>query len=105
MRERERDAIRFHVVHEGWHVIGHPEKRSSGVEELDVDGFEDAATAPGVARKVHGFLRRAGALDRHRRLREKRFPGTEAVDEARRVRRQLEAIVRGYAIGPECLDE
>src|SRR3546814_10669386 len=62
------DAVFLDIFHEGGDIFLDPEQYASGIAELDIDIAEHTAIQPCIAGQIHRLLRRAGALDRHRRL-------------------------------------
>lgn len=99
--ERQRDPVALHVRHQRGHVVGDAEQRVAGIEELDVGGAEAPHAQPVIAGQIHGLLRRARALDRHRRLREQRIAAAKCLHELPRVRREIVAVVRRDAVAAE----
>ncbi|SAJ32738.1 Uncharacterised protein [Enterobacter cloacae] len=101
--ERQLGRILAHVFHQRRNEIGDAEQRRAGQVELDLDVLQHALPQPVVAGQVHGFLRRPGALDRHRRLGEQRLAATQAAHQLPGVGRQVVAVVGGDAVAPEGL--
>ena len=87
--ETKIDAVFLHIFHQRGHIGRDPEQNAAGIVKLDVDIFQDAAFQPRVTGKVHRFLRRAGAFDRHGRLRKQRLAFVESFDKRPGVRREI----------------
>ena len=104
LAEVQVDPVGLDVLHQRGNVARrHAEQDGAGVAELDVDILEDTRAAPMVGREVHRLLRRAGALDGHRRLREQRLPASHLLDEFPGVGRQVVAVVGGHAVATQGL--
>src|SRR3546814_12510156 len=86
-----RSAVFLDIFHEGGDIFLDPEQYASGIAELDIDIAEHTAIQPCIARQIHRLLRRAGALDRHRRLAEDSPAGLEASDQSSGVGFQIVA--------------
>ncbi|PAV65898.1 hypothetical protein WR25_25575 [Diploscapter pachys] len=91
--ELEVDPILLDIFHQRRDIGRDAEQRRTGVVKFDVDRGENTAFAPDVAGQVHRLLRRAGALDRHRRLREQRASPLQFLDKLVGVGRQIVAVV------------
>ena len=81
--EVQADVVGLDVFHQRRHVVGHAKEHRASVAELDVDRAQHAIAPPVVGRQVHGLLRRAGALDGHRRLAEDRLADAVVAPDAR----------------------
>src|SRR3546814_20940420 len=90
------DALFLDRFHEGGDIFLDPEQYASGIAELDIDIAEHTAIQPCIAGQIHRLLRRAGALDRHRRLAEDRPAGLAARSEERRVGKELVSTDRSW---------
>ncbi len=99
--EGQPGAVAFHVAHQPRHEGFDTEQRGAGQIEFHVDVIEHAGASPVVAGQVHRFLRRAGAFDRHGRLREQRAPRAQAAHQRPGVGGQVEAVVGGDAVLPQ----
>lgn len=91
-------VVLFDVLHQRRHEGRHAEQRGAGQVEFNLDVAQHPGFAPVIAGEIQGFLWRAGAFDRHRRLGEQRPAIAQFLHLIPGVLGMLVAVVRGDTV-------
>ena len=103
--EVEPSLVALDIGHQCRDIVLDAEQDAASIAEMNVDAVKTALSIPVVGGQIHGFLRRAGAFDRHWRLGKDGAAALEVLYQAPGIGREIIAVVRRDAVLAERFDQ